>query len=71
MKTLSLMKRRGISYSSAQNGVEKSIGGEAQPHAPEAFEVDHYSFGAGHDFNFVRGNEHKIESKSIYLKYIY
>lgn len=28
IKTLLLMKKRGIGYSSAQNGVEMSIGGE-------------------------------------------
>jgi hypothetical protein len=43
MKTLLPMKRRGISYSSAQNGVEKSIGGEVRPHAPKVFEVDYYT----------------------------
>lgn len=62
MKTLLLMKRKGISYSSAQNGVETSIGGEAQPRALEVFQVDH-SLGAGHDFNFIRGTEYEIEPK--------
>jgi hypothetical protein len=51
----------GISFSSAQNGVGKSIGSEAQPRAAEAL-ADH-SVVAGHDFNFKRGNEHKIEPK--------
>jgi hypothetical protein len=39
MKILLLMKRRGISYSFARNGVEKSIGGEAQSHVTKPFEM--------------------------------
>jgi hypothetical protein len=45
MKILSLMKKGGISYSSARNGVGKSIGGETQPHAPGVFEMGYYSLG--------------------------
>jgi hypothetical protein len=41
MKTLLLLKRRGISCSSAQNGAETSIEGEAHPHPLETLEVDH------------------------------
>jgi len=41
MKTLLLTKRGGIRYSSARNGAETSIGGEAPPHVPEACEADH------------------------------
>lgn len=70
MKTLLLMKRWGISSSSAQNGVEASIGGEAQPRAPKALEVGH-SLKADHDFYFMRGNEYKIELKLIYSQYTF
>ncbi len=70
MKTLLLMKRRGISCSSAQNGVETSTGGEAQPHAPAVLEVGHL-LGAGHDFSFIRGNEYEIEPELIYFKHTF
>ena len=41
MKTILPLKRKAISCSSAQNGVETSIEGEAHPHPLETLRVGH------------------------------